>query len=179
MTTRLSGVFMMTIKDKLRTVVASAVKQLMACLLLIGLFLPAYGSQQMADEHKRWLKEKFADQHQQLIPIVAVADIFYGCDQARHQGRVGMPIKSLIIGMDKNELAEKLITCLAGQSIQSDQAINFGLIGCFTEQFAYLPKAEQQEKLAQVTAALTTLSYQERQKSFTQCTTLQAIDYLK
>ncbi len=49
---------MMTIQDKLRTVVASVVKQLMACLLLTGLFVPAYGSQKMADEHKRWLKEK-------------------------------------------------------------------------------------------------------------------------
>lgn len=157
----------------------SLLNKITASVLLTSIVFSVHGSQQLADEHKRWLKEKFADQHQQLIPIVAVANIFYGCEQARHQEREAIPIKSLIIKMDKNELANKLITCLAGNTIQSEYAINFGLIGCFTEQFSYLPKGEQQEKLAQVKEALTVLSYQERQKSFTQCTTMQAIDYLK
>ena len=49
--------------------------------------------------------------------------------------------------MDKNTLAEKLGDCLGDDTMQSDTALNFGLFGCFEQQLAHLPKAEQEQKM--------------------------------
>ena len=81
--------------------------------------------------------------------------------------------------MDKNVLAEKLATCLGEDTMQSDTALNFGLFGCFHQQLAHLPKAEREQKMTLVKQAVSSLSHEERKKSFTQCVTEQSIHYLK
>ncbi len=130
-------------------------------------------------EHNEWLKKRFSKQHQQLIPIVAVADIFYSCNKARQLDNVDYKLSYLVTEMDKNVLAEKLNACLAGDSMQSDVALNFGLFGCFEQQLAHLPVAEQKEKMQLVKKAVASISHEERKKSFTQCVTEQSIHYLK
>jgi len=129
--------------------------------------------------HEQWLKDKFSNQHEQLIPIVAVADMFFSCNKKRKTDPIGYQIKELITVMDKDVLAEKLNTCLANDLIKSEVALNFGLLGCFHEQLATLPIQERQQKMQLVKQAITSLSRAERQKSFTHCVTDQAISYLK
>ena len=129
--------------------------------------------------HNEWLKQRFSEQHQALIPIVAVADIFFSCNKARKIDEVDYKLSDLITKMDKNTLAEKLSECLATDTMQSDVALNFGLFGCFHQQLAHLPKAEREQKMALVKQAISSLSHEERKKSFTQCVTEQSIHYLK
>ena len=129
--------------------------------------------------HNEWLKQRFAKQHQALIPIVAVADIFFSCNKARKVDPKSYQLKELITEMDKNVLAEKLANCLGEDTMQSDTALNFGLFGCFHQQLAHLPKAEREQKMTLVKQAISSLSHQERKKSFTQCVTEQSIHYLK
>ena len=150
-------------------------------LIFIWLFLPFHTYAQQVDnkaEHDKWLKEKFSQQHQQLIPVVAVADMFFACNYERKTDPVNYQVKDLVKKMDPNLLAEKLATCLAGDSLQSDQALNFGLMGCFREQLKKLPKEERRQKLRLVKQAIASLSREERHKSFTKCVTDQAINYL-
>tara|TARA_R110000803_G_scaffold131032_1_gene198290 strand:- start:34746 stop:35246 length:501 start_codon:yes stop_codon:yes gene_type:complete len=137
-----------------------------------------HAEQSQTLDRDQWLKARFGAQHDALIPIVAVADMLYGCQQTKHADN-SVNIKSLITQLDKNNLAEKLIACLAGESLKSDEALNYGLTGCFNEQFAHLPLAEKQQKMALVSKAINGLSRVERQKSFTQCVTEQAIHYLR
>jgi len=125
------------------------------------------------------LKKRFSQQHQQLIPVVAVADMFFSCNQARSTDQVDYPFSFLIKQMDRNTLAEKLGTCLGEDTMQSDVALNFGLFGCFQQQLSHLPKAESDKKMQLVKQAVSSLSYDERQKSFTQCVTEQSIQYLE
>ena len=132
-----------------------------------------------AQEHNAWLKERFSEQHQKLIPVVAVADIFYACNIERKVDPVVHQLNDLILMMDKNHLAQKLALCLGDNTIQSEVAINFGLLGCFHEQLAHLPTIERQQKMRLVKNAIHSLSSSERKKSFTQCVTEQAIHYLK
>jgi len=161
-------------------------------LLLIGLSCissaASYASQDEAIkdkaiqeklDHDQWLKDRFSDQHEQLIPIVAVADMFFSCNKIRKTDPIGYQIKELITVMHKDELAEKLSLCLAEDLIKSEVALNFGLLGCFHEQLAQLPNEEKQQKMKLVKQAIASLSREERQKSFTQCVTDQAIGYLK
>ena len=129
--------------------------------------------------HNEWLKMRFSKQHQQLIPIVAVADMFYSCNQARKTDKVEYELSFLINTMDRNTLAEKLGNCLGKDTMQSDVALNFGLFGCFHEQLAHLPQAEREQKMQLVKQAVASLSSEERKKSFTQCVTEQSIHYLK
>lgn len=129
--------------------------------------------------HNEWLKKRFSKQHQQLIPIVAVADMFFSCNQARKTEKIDYPLSFLINQMDKNTLAEKLGNCLGKDTMQSDVALNFGLFGCFEEQLAHLPKTEREQKMHLVKQAVSSLSHEERKKSFTQCVTEQSIHYLK
>jgi hypothetical protein len=129
--------------------------------------------------HDQWLKDRFSAQHEQLIPIVAVADMFYSCNKARKTDLLAYQVKELITVMDKTTLADKLSKCLAGDSIKSEIALNFGLFGCFHEQLADLPNDEKQQKMKLVKQAIASLSRSERQKSFTQCVTDQAIGYLR
>jgi len=126
-----------------------------------------------------WLKKRFSKQHQQLIPVVAVADMFFSCNQVRKVDGVEYELSYLITQMDKNTLAEKLGACLGDDTMQSDTALNFGLFGCFHQQLAHLPKAERAQKMQLVKQAVSSLSHEERKKSFTQCVTEQSIHYLK
>ncbi|WP_229817399.1 hypothetical protein [Thalassotalea profundi] len=130
-------------------------------------------------QHKRWLQEKFAEQHQRLIPVVAVADMFYACNKERKTDPIGYQVKELINKMDRDLLAEKLSLCLDGETAKSEIALDFGLTGCFYEQLQSLPNVERQQKMILVARAIISLTYQEKQKSFTQCVTDQAIGYLK
>jgi len=130
-------------------------------------------------EYNAWLKEKFSKQHDALIPVVAVADMYYSCSKARQVDSTVEEIAYLVNEMPKDKLAEKLALCLGEDSMQSDIALNFGLQGCFHEQLAHLPKVERQQKMALVEKAVLSLSRGERKKSFTQCVTEQAIHYLQ
>ncbi len=153
-------------------------------LLQINL-LPAQAQQnsviknETTAEHNAWLKNKFSEQHQKITPIVAVADMLYSCNQERQIEPVNYKLNDLILKMDKNRLAEKLILCLGDDDMQSEIALNFGLLGCFHEQLSHLPEVEQQQKMALVKKAILSLSRNERKKSFTQCVSAQAIHYLK
>ncbi len=131
------------------------------------------------DGHNVWLKKQFSEQHQNLIPIVAVADMLYSCNKERKIEPVNYKLNDLILNMDRNRLAEKLTLCLGVDDMQSEVALNFGLLGCFYEQLAHLPDVERQQKMALVRKAVLSLSRSERKKSFTQCVTQQAIHYLK
>lgn len=139
---------------------------------------PLQAAQSQSLEMKQWLKARFGAQHQALIPIVAVADMLYSCQQQKQKGE-NLTIKALITQLDKNTLAEQLITCLAGESPKSNIALNYALQGCFHEQFNHLSLVEKQQKMALVRQTIATLSRSERQKSFTQCVTDQAIHYLR
>lgn len=130
-------------------------------------------------ENNAWLKKKFSEQHQNLIPVVAVADMLYSCNKERKNEPVNYKLNDLIFNMDKNRLAEKLILCLDLDDMQSEIALNFGLLGCFHEQLAHLSEGERQQKMVLVRKAILSLSRSERKKSFTQCVTQQAIHYLK
>jgi hypothetical protein len=152
------------------------IKAFLFISLLVSTPLQAAQSQTL--EMNQWLKARFGAQHQALIPIVAVADMLYSCQQQKKKAE-SLTIKALITQLDKNTLAEQLIICLAGESPKSDTALNYGLKACFYEQFSHLPLAEKQQKMAVVTETIATLSRRERQKSFTQCVTDQAIHYLR
>lgn len=130
-------------------------------------------------EHDKWLKLRFSDQHKKLIPIVAVADIFFACDKAKNNGTPNYNVIELVEDMDRNLLAEKLSTCLAGVTMQSDIALNYGLYGCFYEQLEHLTQDQKQEKMRIVTTSISSLSREDRQKSFSRCVTDQSISYLK
>ena len=129
--------------------------------------------------HNDWLKKRFSKQHQQLIPIVAVADIFYSCNKSRGTDELDYELSFLINQMDKNTLADKLSDCLGTDTMKSDTALNFGLLGCFQQQLAHLPEVERKQKMQLVKQAVSSLSHEERKKSFTQCVTEQSIHYLK
>jgi len=130
-------------------------------------------------KHDQWLKLRFSEQHKKLIPIVAVADMFFACDKAKNSGSANYNVNELVENMDRNLLAEKLSACLAGVGMQSDIALNYGLYGCFYEQLDHLPLDQKQEKMRVVTASISSLSREDRQKSFTRCVTDQSISYLK
>lgn len=147
--------------------------------LLLSSFFYVHASEQTLSSHDQWLKEKFAQQHRSLIPIVTVANIFFACNKAEHFSPVSYSVKQLITQMDKQTLADKTIACLGHADMRSEQAINFALQGCFNDSFITLEEHEKKTKLAQVDKALSSLTLIERQKSLTECTTLQAINYLK
>jgi len=134
---------------------------------------------QMTKDHENWLKERFSAQHEQLIPVVAVADIYFGCSKARKLDGKILQVKALITTLDRQELASKLKDCLNGMPLDSDGALNFGLVGCFHEQLKALPEEERLIRQQLVDKAIASLSTDERKKSFTQCVTDQAIGYLK
>jgi len=129
-------------------------------------------------EHNAWLKEQYSVKHQQLIPVVAVADMFSACNRARKVDPIHYRLADLVTKMDRNQLATKLSLCLGDDSMQSDAALNFGLIGCFSDQLSQLSNEERLQKMKLVEKAILSLSRDERKKSFTQCVTQQAIQYL-
>ncbi len=136
-------------------------------------------TQDSTAERDAWLKQRFSEQHQRLIPVVAVADMFFSCNQQRKIDAVDYQLKDLIVEMDKDLLAEKLAECLAEDTMQSDVALNFGLLGCFHDQLAHLSQTEREQKMKLVKQAIAALTRSERKKSFTQCVTEQSIHYLK
>lgn len=144
-----------------------------------ALFKEENANKQSTEEHNAWLKKKFSVQHQKLIPVVAVADMFYACNLERKVDTIDYQLADLVLKMDRNRLAQKLALCLGDDTIDSVIAIKFGLIGCFREQLAHLPTVERQQKMLLVNSAIRGLSNSERKKSFTHCVTEQAIDYLK
>jgi len=158
---------------------------LQICSVLISVVLStsiASASQDKTSEeleHDKWLKLRFSEQHKKLIPIVAVADMFFACDKAKNSGNENYQVAELVEDMDRNLLAEKLSQCLEGQGMKSDVALNFGLYGCFYQQLKSLPAKDKQEKMQIVTQSISSLSREERQKSFSRCVTDQAISYLK
>lgn len=123
------------------------------------------------------LVDKFSKIHQDLMPIVAVADMFYGCNEA--QGNKTYEFSELINSMDKDVLADNLVNCLGDDNLASDKALNFGIKACFTDQLSQLPKQEQQEKLNQVDQIIASLPRNQRQRSFTQCVNNQTLKYIK
>lgn len=157
---------------------------ILSCLLLGHLiFANAQATEANAlDEsaqHNAWLKQKFSEQHQNLIPKVAVADMLFACNQTRQIEPVNYKLNELILRMDKNRLAEKLIRCLDNDSMKSDIALNFGLLGCFEDQLVHLPDTERKQKMELVKKTIDDLPHNERKKSFTQCVSAQAINYLQ
>ncbi|MFT7006729.1 MAG: hypothetical protein ACJAXJ_001237 [Colwellia sp.] len=148
-------------------------------LLAQDLSKEAKTEKESTQEHNTWLKQRFSEQHQKLIPVVAVADIFYACNIERKVDPIDHQLNDLVLTMNKDRLAQQLALCLGDDSIQSEVAINFGLLGCFHEQLAHLPAVERQQKMLLVKNAILSLSSSERKKSFTQCVTEQAIHYLK
>ncbi|REL28476.1 hypothetical protein DXX93_19150 [Thalassotalea euphylliae] len=149
-----------------------------SCSLLL-VATHGYGQSEMTDAHKAWLMDEFAPKHQALIPKVAVADMFFGCNLERKVDPVPYQLGKIIEQMDKGLLAEKLSACLAGENAQSDAALNFGLVGCFHDQFSELSDADREKRMTLVTNAISRLSREQRQKSFTKCVTEQAIRYIK
>lgn len=149
------------------------------CTLSYLLVMKSSLAFEMTAEHKKWLKDKFSLQHEKLIPIVAVADMFFACNQVRKTDSENHQVTDLVTKISRNELAEKLSACLNGELPNSDMALNFGLIGCFHEQLKELPEEDRKVKQKLVRQAISRLSKAERQKSFTQCVTDQAIGYLK
>ena len=81
--------------------------------------------------HNTWLKQRFSEQHETLIPVVAVADMFFSCNQERKVDDRNYQLVELITVREKGALAEKLSLGLGEDKMQSDVARNFGLLGCF------------------------------------------------
>jgi len=145
-------------------------------LFTICTFNPFAQANESRDEA---LKQRFSEQHNVMIPIVAVADMFFACNRQRHSDNYDYQIAELVNKMDRNKLAEKLSTCLAGESLKSDVAVNFGLIGCFHSQMSELNQKKYDEKMGQLELLLLKLPRAERQKTLTKCVSEQAIYFLK
>ena len=160
----------------------STLFKLSGCIALFFFCLAINGQEQatnMSPDYQKWLKERFQNQHEKLIPIVAVADMYFACHRSRENNSKNYQVKELVTKMSREQLALKLETCLRGELPNSDTALNFGLQGCFYEQIKALPEAERKVKQKLVTQAIASLSHDERKKSFTQCVVDQAIGYLK
>ena len=154
-------------------------KILIPLLTLMCSFNALSAEEKDLSEHQEWLKNKFAEQHNKLIPVVAVADILFACNKVNDQGYGGYSLDTLITKMDKAQLAGKLSSCLGDESVSSEQAINYGLLGCFSDQLNDLPANEKSERMVLVKKAINSLSLEEKKKSFTQCVTDQSISYLE
>ena len=133
---------------------------------------------QKSEVYDQWLKDQFEVKHKNLMPVVAVADMFWTCNKNRQPSAKQYSLKQLVNVMDKNTLASKLATCLGTDKIKSEQALNFGLLACFSEQLKVFPKNVQAEKIKIVEDSFLSLSREQRQKSFTKCISEQAMDYL-
>jgi len=91
--------------------------------LVIFLLLSQGIFAQTLNQNDQALKQRFNDKHQALIPVVAVADMFFACNRQRHSDNYDYQIIDLVKKMDKGKLAEKLANCLAGESLKSDIAL--------------------------------------------------------
>jgi len=142
-------------------------------------FIVSAHATELSSEYQSWLKEKFSAQHEALIPVVAVADMYFACNRERKVEPQDLSVEALVTKLGRNELAVKLSNCLKGELPNSNTALNFGLIGCFHEQLKSLPEKDRAVKEKLVLQAIKKLSKAQRQQSFTQCVTDQAIGYLK
>jgi hypothetical protein len=124
------------------------------------------------------LIETLAIRHQQLMTVVAVADIYFGCQQANPAQHQSYPHSELISKINPNALAEKLEACLNTMPLKSEKAIEYGLIGCISDQVKGLAEEKQQQHLAKLKALLSKLTIAEKQKNFTKCVNDQALEYL-
>ncbi len=122
------------------------------------------------------LVASFEKMHQELMPVVAVADMFYGCNKAA--GGEDYSFETLINDMDKEQLATKLTTCLGSDSLASDEALDFGIMACFADMVSDMEEAEQTTRLNQVREVLKELPREQRQSNFTQCVNNQTLKYL-
>ena len=136
-------------------------------------------TQPNSSAYNQWLKQQFSAQHQALIPKVTVVNMFVACNKARKTFSQDYQVADVIKHMPKQELSEKLVACLGNSDVQSEQAINFALQGCFYQQLVNLPEQARAEKLQQVSELLKSLPREEKQKSLTKCVTMQAIEYLQ
>jgi hypothetical protein len=149
-------------------------------LLFSQLFLaPISYADTTTDIENNSLQQRFIKKHQAIVPVVAVADMFFACNRQRHTDSYDYQIADLVNKMDKNQLAEKLSDCLAGESLKSDIALNFGLIGCFHAQMASLNQKKYDEKMGQLELLLVKLPREQRQKTFTKCVSEQALYFVK
>lgn len=130
-------------------------------------------------EREQWLKTLFSKQHEELIPKVAVADMFFACNLSQDNAFGNKSLPELINKVSKERLAEKLTACLNGISVKSEQAVNYSLLGCFHDQFKNLSVDEKSTKIKLVKQAIKSLDITEKKKSLSQCVTDQAITYLK
>ena len=148
-------------------------------LLIAMLCLSPAQAEEITEQQKKWLTETFSRQHQELMPKVAVADMFYGCNRVRKSDAAILSVPVLVTKISKEALAEKLEYCLKEDKLNSDVALNFGLVGCFTDQLSDLTEKDRNDKMVLVENAIKRLSREERQKSFTKCVSEQAIKYIK
>ncbi len=152
---------------------------LLFCITLLTTFTSISYAKNTADTNKNILQQRFIKKHQALVPVVAVADMFFACNRQRHTDSYDYQIADLVNKMDKNQLAEKLSDCLAGESLKSDIALNFGLIGCFHAQMASLNQKKYDEKMGKLELFLVKLPREQRQKTFTKCVSEQALYFIK
>ncbi|NMP16140.1 hypothetical protein [Thalassotalea sp. Y01] len=148
-------------------------KTLITAILVASLPLTSQASD---DTQPNPMIDAFAKQHSELMPKVAVADMYYGC--LLEKGEQMPSFTKLIKETDKETLANDLTACLGDKSLASDAALNYGIAACFYDQMAQLDEAQRQQNMQQVKAALADLPRQERQKSFTQCVNNQTLKYL-
>jgi hypothetical protein len=152
---------------------------LSTALLTLLIFSPLSAFAQVNQSSDEALKQRFNEKHNALIPVVAVADIFFACNRQRHTDDYDHQIADLVNKMDRNTLANKLSDCLAGESLKSDIALNFGLIGCFHSQMSGLNQKKYDEKMGQLELLLLKLPRAERQKTLTKCVSEQALYLIK
>lgn len=151
----------------------------LSCLLFCFSVCVSAANTLTPSEQKALLHKKLAIQHQKIIPVVAVADMFFACNQVNLNKEKNFKIDELIQNMNTDELAMRLSHCLGEHSIKSDVALDYGLRGCFHDQISELPPGEKEQKMQLVINAIASLPQHEKQKSFTQCVNDQAIKYLE
>lgn len=143
----------------------------LACVLFSSLSVSA---QDATNEHFNQYKQK----HSELVPVVAVADMYYGCSVMRLNKTPDYSVNHMVTMLDRDLLADNLSRCLNEDSLKSEVAINFGLYGCFFNQMSHLSDKERESYMDKVNGLLGTLSKEQKQKSFTQCVSDQTVNYI-
>ncbi|TKB46305.1 hypothetical protein [Thalassotalea mangrovi] len=152
----------------------------LVCLTFSGLLSVAVCAGEDTAKSQQELVQNFTEIHQNMMAKVAVADMLFGCKLEKQEVEAsGSELQTYIVDTDRNSLAEQLMACIGEENIGSEMALNFGIIGCFSDQTRHLEQQEQQQKMTQVADAMKVISKEERQKSFTQCVNNQALQYLQ
>lgn len=161
--------------DSYMTLLSLNIKQFPHVILIFCVYIAGSFSV-LANQDKAFTEYK--QKHQQLIPKVLVADIYYGCIVKGKQQTPEHSLNHMISVLTKDSLAQLTLTCLGDTSIQSEQATDYGLYGCFASQMAFLEAEVFHQKMAQVDQLIETLAVKEKQKSLSQCVSDQAIAYI-